>query len=93
MIGIDLGTSTTCIAIIKEDGTQQDIGMYEDESDVDPCIPSIVAFGLNGELLIGERALRQAVLNPESTIYEVCISFTEHDLFSDGANDSGELIM
>lgn len=71
VLGIDLGTSTTCIAIIKEDGTRQDIGIYEDDRDTDPCMPSVVAFARSGELLIGEKALRQAVVNPESTIYEV----------------------
>ncbi|CAB4028033.1 mediator of RNA polymerase II transcription subunit 37a-like [Paramuricea clavata] len=59
------------MVIIKEDGTRQDIGIYVDDSDVDPCIPSIVAFAQNGELLVGEKALRQAVVNPHSTIYEV----------------------
>jgi molecular chaperone DnaK len=72
VLGIDLGTSTTCIAVIKENGTRQDIGIYEDDDDVDPCLPSIVAFAQNGELLVGEKALRQAVVNPLSTIYEVC---------------------
>jgi molecular chaperone DnaK (HSP70) len=75
VLGIDLGTSTTCIAIIKENGTRQDIGIYVDDSDVDPCIPSIVAFAQNGELFVGEKALRQAVVNPHSTIYEVCSLF------------------
>ena len=60
------------MAIIKEDGTRKDIGIYEDDNDADPCMPSIVAFSRNGELLIGEKALRQAVVNPDSTIYEVC---------------------
>ena len=58
--------------MIKEDGTRQDIGKYEDDEDVDPCMPSIVAFAQNGELYIGEKALRQAIVNPHSTIYEVC---------------------
>jgi hypothetical protein len=63
------------MAIIKEDGTRQDIGIYVDDSDVDPCIPSVVAFAQNGELLVGEKALRQAVVNPHSTVYEVCSLF------------------
>jgi molecular chaperone DnaK (HSP70) len=71
VLGIDLGTSTTCIAIIKEDGKRKDISIYDDDSDADPCIPSVVAFASNGELLIGEKALKQAVVNPKSTIYEV----------------------
>lgn len=71
VLGIDLGTSTTCIVVIKEDGTTQDINIYDGEGDTDSCMPSIVAFGLDGKLLIGEKALRQAVLNPQSTIYEV----------------------
>ena len=71
VLGIDLGTSTTCVAIIKEDGQKQDIPIYDDDDDTDPCMPSVVAFGLNGKLLIGEKALQQAVVNPNSTIYEV----------------------
>ena len=71
VLGIDLGTSTTCIAIIDEDGNRQDIAIYDDSSDNDPCMPSVVAFSLSGELLVGEKAFQQAVINPKSTIYEV----------------------
>ena len=71
VLGIDLGTSTTCIVVIKEDGTTQDINIYHNRNDTDPCMPSVVAFAKNGKLLIGEEALEQAVTNPLATIYEV----------------------
>ena len=71
VLGIDLGTSTTCIVVIKEDGTTQDINIYHNRNDTDPCMPSVVAFAKSGKLLIGEEALQQAVTNPLATIYEV----------------------
>ena len=79
VLGIDLGTSTTCIAVIKENGTRRDIGIYEGENDMDPCMPSVVAFAQNGDLLIGEKALQQAMISPHSTIYEVCGCYIIHD--------------
>ena len=71
VLGIDLGTSTTCIAIINEYEKRQDIAIYDDNNDKDPCMPSVVAFSASGELLVGEKAFQQAVVNPKSTIYEV----------------------
>ena len=70
ILGIDLGTSTTCVAFIDENGKRSDIPIHADARDSEPCMPSVVAFGLNGDLLIGEKAYRQAVTNPRSTIYE-----------------------
>jgi actin-like ATPase involved in cell morphogenesis len=69
VLGIDLGTSTTCVSYMSEDGIKRDIKL--NGKDYEPCMPSVVAFADNGELLIGKRALNQAVLNPLSTIYEV----------------------
>lgn len=74
VLGIDLGTSTSCVVVIRENGTQEDIAILDKDlpvHDTDPCMPSVVAFGRNGELLVGEQALHQAVINPLSTIYEV----------------------
>ena len=70
VLGIDLGTSTTCVSYITEDGRKEDIKLNGDEDD-EVCMPSVVAFADNGELLIGKKALNQAVINPLSTIYEV----------------------
>ena len=69
VLGIDLGTSTTCVSYIDEDGRKEDINLNGDEDD-EPCMPSVVAFA-NGSLLFGKEALNQAVVNPLSTIYEV----------------------
>ena len=70
VLGIDLGTSTTCVTYMNEDGKKEDIKLNGDEDD-EPCMPSVVAFADNGELLIGKKALNQIVINPLSTIYEV----------------------
>ena len=70
ILGIDLGTSTTCVSYISEIGRKEDIKLNGDEDD-EPCMPSVVAFANNGKLLIGKEASTQAVTNPLSTIYEV----------------------
>ena len=70
VLGIDLGTSTTCATYMNEDGKKEDIRLNGDMDD-EPCMPSVVAFANNGELLIGKKALNQIVINPLSTVYEV----------------------
>lgn len=70
VLGVDLGTSTTCVSYINEMGKKEDIKLNGDEDD-EPCMPSVVAFARDGKLLIGKEASAQAVLNPLSTIYEV----------------------
>lgn len=66
VIGIDLGTTNSCIAIM--DG--KDARVIEN-SEGGRTTPSIVAFTDNGERLVGQPAKRQSVTNPTNTIYAV----------------------
>ena len=66
MIGIDLGTTNSCVAVL--DGDQAIVIANAEGS---RTTPSIVAFAEGGERLIGQVAKRQAVTNPENTIYAV----------------------
>jgi len=65
-IGIDLGTTNSAVAIF-ENGEAKIIPNKEGRN----TTPSIVAFSDKGEILVGETAKRQAVTNPEKTIYSV----------------------
>jgi molecular chaperone DnaK len=65
-IGIDLGTTNCCIAVM-EGGTPRVIASREGAR----TTPSIVAFTSRGERLVGQIAKRQALTNPHSTIYAV----------------------
>ena len=64
IIGIDLGTSNSCMAVM-EGGEPQVIA----NSEGNRTTPSIVAFSKNGERLVGQAAKRQAVTNPANTIF------------------------
>jgi molecular chaperone DnaK len=66
VIGIDLGTTNSCVALF-ENGEAQIIGNAEGAR----TTPSMVAFSAAGEKLIGQIAKRQAVTNPENTIFAV----------------------
>jgi molecular chaperone DnaK len=66
VIGIDLGTTNSCVAVM-EGGKPKVIENVEGTR----TTPSIVAFTKDGERLIGQPAKRQAVTNPESTIFAV----------------------
>ena len=63
IIGIDLGTSNSCMAVM-EAGEPKVIP----NSEGNRTTPSIVAFGKDGERLVGHSAKRQAVTNPANTI-------------------------
>ena len=64
IIGIDLGTTNSAVAVM--DGKEPKVLTNEEG---DRTTPSIVAFTKDGERLVGVSAKRQAIVNPESTIY------------------------
>jgi molecular chaperone DnaK len=66
VIGIDLGTTNSCIAVME--GTQAKV---IENSEGSRTTPSMVAFGKDGEILVGQPAKRQAVTNPENTIFAI----------------------
>jgi molecular chaperone DnaK len=66
IIGIDLGTTFSVVAVI-EGGDPTVIPTAEGSR----LLPSVVAFNKNGERLVGQTAKRQAVVNPENTIYSI----------------------
>lgn len=66
IIGIDLGTTNSCVAIM-EGGKARVI----ENSEGDRTTPSIVAYTKDGEILVGASAKRQAVTNPKNTFYAV----------------------
>jgi molecular chaperone DnaK len=66
IIGIDLGTTNSCVAVM-EGGKPKVI----ENSEGDRTTPSIVAFTKDEEILVGQPAKRQAVTNPSNTLYAV----------------------
>ena len=66
IIGIDLGTTNSCVAIME--GTQAKV---LENAEGARTTPSVVAFTDESEKLIGQPAKRQAVTNPENTIFAV----------------------
>jgi len=66
VIGIDLGTTNSCVAIM--DGTQAKV---LENAEGARTTPSVVAFDENNEKLVGQPAKRQAVTNPENTLFAV----------------------
>jgi molecular chaperone DnaK len=66
VIGIDLGTTNSCVAIM-EGGKPRVI----ENSEGDRTTPSVVAFTKDGEVLVGQPAKRQAVTNPQNTLFAI----------------------
>jgi molecular chaperone DnaK len=66
VIGIDLGTTNSCVAIM--DGGKPRV---IENSEGDRTTPSIVAFTRDDEVLVGQSAKRQAVTNPQNTLYAI----------------------
>src|SRR5215468_4942893 len=66
IIGIDLGTTNSCVAVM-EGGQPTVIANQEGAR----TTPSVVAFTKNGERLVGQVAKRQAITNPENTIFSI----------------------
>ena len=67
-VGIDLGTTNSVIAVVEF--TDSDPKVIQTSEGGRTC-PSVVAFGKGGEILVGELAKRQAILNPAHTIYSI----------------------
>ncbi|MFZ8847132.1 MAG: molecular chaperone DnaK [Candidatus Hydrothermia bacterium] len=66
ILGIDLGTTNSVVSIMQGDET---IVIHNLEGE--RLTPSVVAFKGNGEVIVGSPAKRQAILNPENTIYSI----------------------
>ena len=80
IIGIDLGTTNSCVAVM-EGGDPVVIPNAEGAR----TTPSVVAFGKNGERLVGNTAKRQAITNPDRTIISIKREMgTDHKVEIDG---------
>jgi molecular chaperone DnaK len=66
IIGIDLGTTNSCVAVMEGDKTR-----VIENAEGDRTTPSIVAFADDGEVLVGQSAKRQAVTNPSHTLFAI----------------------
>ncbi len=66
VIGIDLGTTNSCVAVMEGDKPK-----VIENSEGDRTTPSIVAFSKNDEVLVGQSAKRQAVTNPTNTLFAI----------------------
>ncbi|NBM53924.1 molecular chaperone DnaK [Proteus vulgaris] len=66
IIGIDLGTTNSCVAVM--DGKTARV---IENSEGDRTTPSIVAYAQDGEILVGQPAKRQAVTNPQNTLFAI----------------------
>lgn len=66
MIGIDLGTTNSVVAVME--GSEPKVILNEEGS---RTTPSVVAFTKEGEILVGQVAKRQAIANPENTIFSI----------------------
>src|SRR6187455_3018662 len=66
MIGIDLGTNNSCVAVMEGNTTK-----VIENSEGARTTPSVVAYQEDGEILVGASAKRQAVTNPKNTLYAI----------------------
>jgi len=66
IIGIDLGTTNSCVAVMDGDKTR-----VIENSEGDRTTPSIIAYTNDGEVLVGQSAKRQAVTNPTNTLFAI----------------------
>ena len=71
VIGIDLGTTNSCVAIMEGPSGAKDSVRVIENAEGARTTPSMVAFAKNGERLVGQSAKRQAVTNPMNTLYAV----------------------
>ncbi|WP_432697418.1 molecular chaperone DnaK [Marinobacterium sp. YM272] len=66
IIGIDLGTTNSCVAILEGEKTK-----VIENAEGDRTTPSIIAYTGDGETLVGQPAKRQAVTNPDNTLFAI----------------------
>ncbi|OMH39348.1 molecular chaperone DnaK [Motiliproteus sp. MSK22-1] len=66
VIGIDLGTTNSCVAILDGDKTK-----VIENAEGDRTTPSIIAYTDDSEILVGQSAKRQAVTNPNNTLFAI----------------------
>jgi molecular chaperone DnaK len=66
IIGIDLGTTNSCVAVMEGSSTK-----VIENSEGDRTTPSIIAYTNDGEILVGQSAKRQAVTNPHNTLFAI----------------------
>ncbi len=66
IIGIDLGTTNSCVAIM-DGGTARVL----ENSEGDRTTPSVIAYTAEGEILVGQPAKRQAITNPKNTLFAI----------------------
>ncbi|MBT8138000.1 MAG: molecular chaperone DnaK [Gammaproteobacteria bacterium] len=66
IIGIDLGTTNSCVAVMEGDEPR-----VIENSEGDRTTPSMVAFKEDGEVIVGQPAKRQAVTNPQNTLFAI----------------------
>jgi molecular chaperone DnaK len=66
IIGIDLGTTNSCVAVMEGDKSR-----VIENSEGDRTTPSIIAYTNDGEILVGQSAKRQAVTNPTNTLFAI----------------------
>ncbi|MEW9798301.1 molecular chaperone DnaK [Alteromonas sp. CYL-A6] len=66
IIGIDLGTTNSCVAVLDGDKPR-----VIENAEGDRTTPSIIAYTKDGETLVGQSAKRQAVTNPENTLFAI----------------------
>jgi len=66
IIGIDLGTTNSCVAVMERDKVK-----VIENAEGDRTTPSIVAFSSDDEVLVGQSAKRQAVTNPKNTLFAI----------------------
>jgi molecular chaperone DnaK len=66
IIGIDLGTTNSCVAVMEGSSTK-----VIENSEGDRTTPSIIAYTNDGEVLVGQSAKRQAVTNPHNTLFAI----------------------
>ncbi|MBN2886745.1 MAG: molecular chaperone DnaK [Chromatiaceae bacterium] len=66
IIGIDLGTTNSCVAVMEGDNVK-----VIENAEGDRTTPSIIAYTNDGEVLVGQSAKRQAVTNPRNTLFAI----------------------